>query len=194
VYNKRMVKPIVLDLEEGEIIIREIKRHPIRLIPIFAGGLIAVIAILALQFVILNNPGFVTTENLPFGVATINLVFLVMIVLIVAFTLILASVDWANELVVTSENIIQVLQFTPFNRQVSQINLAKIQDVSVRQSGVFPSLFNYGSISIETAGEAANFYFRYAMDPTIAARVIVEAQEQYTQRRRQNSAAATTTM
>lgn len=185
-----MAKPIVLDLEEGEVIIREIKRHPIRLVPIFFGGGVLIMALLALQFFIMNNPGFLSSQNMPLETISVGAIFITMVVLIIIFTLIMASVDMANELVVTNENIVQVLQFTPFNRQVSQINLAKIQDVSVRQSGIFPSLFNYGSISIETAGEAANFYFRYAMDPNMASRVIVEAQEQYVQRRQQKSHAS----
>lgn len=181
-----MAKPIILDLDENEVIIREIKRHPIRLIPIFAFGVLAILAVLALMVFVLRNPGFVDVSSVPLGLSSIYLGFGVLVALIILFTIIVASVDLANELVVTNENVIQVLQFTPFSRQISQINLAKIQDVSVKQSGVFPSIFNYGAISIETAGEAANFYFRYALDPTVASRVIVEAQEQYVKKNQTN--------
>jgi len=184
-----MPTPIVLDLEENERIIYEIKRHPIRLIPMFAVAIVAIISLLLLMFMILSNEvSLINVSDLPFGQFALYLSFAVMVALVFVFTLILASVDMANELVVTNENIVQVLQYTPFNRKVSHLNLAKIQDVSIRQKGVLPSLFNYGSISIETAGEAANFYFRFAINPTVAGKIIVEAQEQYVKTRHNNPA------
>ena len=88
----------------------------------------------------------------------------------------------SNQLVVTNENIIQVLQFSLFNRQVSQLNLAKIQDVSVDQAGLIQLYFNFGTISIETAGEAYNFNFPFAEDPNKIAKIIIEAHEDYVRR------------
>ncbi len=88
----------------------------------------------------------------------------------------------SNQLVVTNENIIQVLQFSLLNRQVSQLNLAKIQDVSVDQVGIIPLFFKYGTIEIETAGEASNFKFTYTENPNRIAKIIIEAHEDYVRR------------
>ena len=116
------------------------------------------------------------------GAAVWGLLFGLVISLVSLFTYIASRVYQSNQLVVTNENIIQVLQFSLFNRQVSQLNLAKIQDVSVDQVGLVQLYFGYGTIEIETAGEAANFKFPYAEDPNRIAKMIIEAHEDYIRR------------
>ena len=95
------------------------------------------------------------------------------------FTIIGTWVYKQYRLVVTNENIIQVLQFGLFNQQVSQLNLAKIQDVTVDQAGILPAFFGYGTLDIETAGEQSNFRFKYTTDPNTIAKIIIEAHEDF---------------
>ena len=66
-----------------------------------------------------------------------------------------------------------------FTRQVSQLNLAKVQDVSADQIGVFAHMFNYGTLEVETAGEAANFKFLYTPDAGRVSKLIIEAHQNY---------------
>ena len=120
--------------------------------------------------------------NLDLGVGVWSVLFGMILALVALFTYIGGRVYKSNHLVVTNENIIQVLQFSLFNRQVSQLNLAKIQDVSVDQVGLVQAYFGYGTIEIETAGEASNFKFAYAENPTRVAKIIIEAHEDYIRR------------
>ena len=55
--------------------------------------------------------------------------------------------------IVTDESIIDVFQQGFFGRKIVQISLLRVQDVSSNIQGLFPTLFAYGNILIETAGE-----------------------------------------
>lgn len=171
-----MVKQKILNLDKSERIVLEIKRHPIGLWGFYIFGAISTFIILGILF-------FVTSQNDSFNVEIPQSVYAVsfslLIAIFVAFTWIGIFVYKENELIVTNENIIQILQFGLFNKQVSQLNLAKIQDVSVDQVGIIQTYFNYGTLEIETAGEAANFKFKYTPNPNTAAKIIIEAHEDF---------------
>ena len=168
----------ILDLDKNEEVLQEIRRHPIGLIGIYGVGGLSVVTLLVLLFVLVS----VDTPILNVSDVGYALIFGTLSVLMMLFTYIGVYVYNRNELVLTNENIIQVLQFSLFNRQVSQLNLTKIQDVSVDQAGLIQTFFKYGTIEIETAGEAANFRFPFAPNPNIAAKMIIEAHEDYVRR------------
>lgn len=169
-------KKVLLELDPNETIIVELKRHPISAFGIIASTAIAIAVCLTLLFLAVKN-----SDTLSFGLGsgTYGLIFGGLSLLIAVFGYIAIIVDRSNELVVTDENIIQILQYSLFSNQTSQLNLAKIQDVSVDTMGIFPSLFNYGTLDIETAGEASNFKFRFAPNPNQVAKQIIEAHEAY---------------
>lgn len=57
--------------------------------------------------------------------------------------------------IVTNERIIDVEQHGFFSRRISEIPLARVQDVTLEVHGVLHTLFNYGTIRIQTAGETS---------------------------------------
>lgn len=61
-----------------------------------------------------------------------------------------------NVLVVTNERIIDLDVSWPFHRVVTEARLEQVQDVSLKQGGLFASVFNYGSIYVQTAGIEQN--------------------------------------
>lgn len=84
---------------------------------------------------------------------------------------------------ITNERIINVAQQGLLSREVSELSLAQVEDVSVRMDGFWQSLFNYGLLVIETAGRGtADFrpgvdgYFTISAvpDPNRIARMIIE--------------------
>ncbi len=80
-------------------------------------------------------------------------------------------------MMLTNESIVQRLQMTPFAHKLSQLALDDIEDLTVTQQGFLASLFNYGILTIETAGEAQNFIFKDAANPQAASREIITAKE-----------------
>ncbi len=169
----------ILDIDKNEQIIVDIRRHNIGLYVIYAGGIGSIAALLGVMYLAITHGD---SLNVDIPSAVYGLGFGLLILLVALLTYVGERVYKSNQLVVTNENIIQVLQFSLLNRQVSQLNLAKIQDVSVDQKGLLQLFFNYGTIEIETAGEAANFKFPYAENPNKIAKIIIEAHEDYIRR------------
>jgi uncharacterized membrane protein YdbT with pleckstrin-like domain len=171
-----MIIEQILNLDKDEIILKEIKRHPVGLWGLYIFGIGSIFLLLGLLYWVLhsNSGNFVELSDAGY----VGL-FGFLIMLFALFTFVGIHVYTRNELVITNENIIQILQFGLFNRQISQLNLAKVQDVSVDQAGILSTFFGYGTLEIETAGEAANFKFRYAPTPNICAKIIIEAHENY---------------
>lgn len=54
--------------------------------------------------------------------------------------------------VVTNQRIVDVLKKHPLNLRVSTADLVNIQDMSIVKSGITPTLLNYGTVVLETAG------------------------------------------
>jgi len=67
--------------------------------------------------------------------------------------------------VITNKRIVDIHQFGFFRRQVSIFLLAHIQDVTTDVSGVLPTLFGFGTIHVETAGQEERFLMRGLRDP-----------------------------
>jgi uncharacterized membrane protein YdbT with pleckstrin-like domain len=79
--------------------------------------------------------------------------------------------------IVTNERIINIEQRGFFNRDISELKLTKIQDVTSEIIGVIPTLLNYGNIYVQTAGKEERFNFCQIPDPNYVKNVIVQLQE-----------------
>ena len=64
-----------------------------------------------------------------------------------------------------------------FNREISNIRLENIQDVSVETNGIIATMFKFGDISLETAGEKDNFYLKSASNAENIKKIISNAIE-----------------
>jgi uncharacterized membrane protein YdbT with pleckstrin-like domain len=59
--------------------------------------------------------------------------------------------------IITTERVVNVEQKGLFNREVSELNLEKIQDITTEVRGIIPTFLNYGDVFIQTAGEKERF-------------------------------------
>jgi len=75
---------------------------------------------------------------------------------------------YLNVWIVTSERIIDVHQRGLFSRELLTAELERVQDVTVDTEGLFQTLFDYGALTIHTAGEGSNFIITAAAHPSIA--------------------------
>lgn len=66
---------------------------------------------------------------------------------------------------VTNDRLLDIQQKTIFARTVSEVDLYQIQDVTSEVHGIFPSIFNYGNIILQTAGPVPKFIFRNISNP-----------------------------
>jgi uncharacterized membrane protein YdbT with pleckstrin-like domain len=67
--------------------------------------------------------------------------------------------------ILTNDRIVNVEQQGLFSRTVSELDLYKIQDVTSEVHGAIPTLFNYGNVHIQTAGEEKRFVFEQVSNP-----------------------------
>lgn len=86
---------------------------------------------------------------------TVYIIFYYLIVFSYAFT---SFLTWFyNIFIVTPDRIIDINYSDIVVHEVSETKLNQIEDVRYTQSGFIPTLFNYGDLFAQTAGELPNF-------------------------------------
>lgn len=79
--------------------------------------------------------------------------------------------------VVTDQRIVSIEQEGLFNRIVSELNITRIQDVTSQLKGKVQTFLDYGSVHIQTAGEAQRFVFEQVSHPAEVAKVILQVHD-----------------
>ncbi len=67
--------------------------------------------------------------------------------------------------IITNYRVVNIEQKGLFNREVSELELEKIQDITTEVIGIIPTFLNYGDVFMQTAGETERFCFRNVPDP-----------------------------
>lgn len=68
--------------------------------------------------------------------------------------------------IVTDRRIIDSTQNGFFNRTISELHIARIQDISVQTKGVIQTFFKFGDLQVQTAGAEEKFRFSQIPNPT----------------------------
>lgn len=83
---------------------------------------------------------------------------------------------------ITSEKIIDVEQHGLFARTIAELELYRVQDVTSEVKGFLPTVFHYGTIYVQSAGEQKRFIFENIPHPYEIARQILELAEKNKQK------------
>lgn len=67
--------------------------------------------------------------------------------------------------IITNERIINIEQEGLFNRTASELDLAAVQDTTAEIRGILQTLFTYGQVYVQTAGEKGRFHFKNIDNP-----------------------------
>jgi len=81
--------------------------------------------------------------------------------------------------IVTDHRILEIHQLGLFKRDVSELRLSKIQDVTVKVEGLLPTFFNYGEVIIQTAAEIPEFKFEQIPHPQQVKDKILQLYDQF---------------
>jgi uncharacterized membrane protein YdbT with pleckstrin-like domain len=84
--------------------------------------------------------------------------------------------------IVTDKRIVNIEQKGLFAREVSELQLEKIQDVTIDVRGVIPTFLNYGDIQVQTAGKEEKFLFHNIPDPYAMKDTIMNLQKKFEHR------------
>ena len=158
-----------------EKIIGVVRRHWITYIPtIFLYFILGIIPI------VLLTAAYVT-DSIPQEIGFRTLLALI----ICAYELSIALFFYASFLIyyldmiiITNDRIVEVSQKNLFSRSVSELDLYKIQDSTSDVTGFVATLFDYGTLSLQTAGENENFVFPGVGKPHALRRQIMELAEE----------------
>jgi len=139
-------------LPEEETILLTRKHWLILLFPL-ASIIFTAIIILGIYFVINSASWYPMISSLYF--------FLISVSLLVLWTLGFYSIMIydLNTVIVTNKRIIQNKQKGLFKHSINELELEKIQDISVSISGPLEELLHFGSIEVQSAGAKNKFHF-----------------------------------
>lgn len=178
--GKKLLQNIEFDANEK--IFLEVRKHPIGLVITYVFGILATITVFGLLVLFPASYDFsevaadvsVSSSSLQ---AIIIAVGLFMTLFSILITTVAAYIYSQNVLIVTSEKIAQQLYLSLFSKKISQLSIADVQDSTVTQNGIFPHMFNYGTVIIETAGEQRNYNFTFAPNPYDVSKALTGAHE-----------------
>ncbi|MCX7996169.1 MAG: hypothetical protein N2691_00210 [Patescibacteria group bacterium] len=147
---------------ENEKVILLIREHPVTQIPwvLQSVGMLLILFLLNLIIPDIFNVWQVLFFNL-FSLAAI------------------AAFIWLNYLrwnyhvgLITNERILDIDFKSALYKEVSIAKLSNVEEISSASAGYAGTLFNYGDISVMTAGADVNIEFRHAPDPSFIVKLI----------------------
>ena len=148
-------------LVAGEHVVVIVRKHIIGLIFIYLQALVGLIALQS------------QSNRLIVGLVLLGVTILILFLFVATY------VYRASRLLVTDKNLIQISQKSLFIRTVSRLSMSNVEDVSADQRGILATIFNYGTLHIQTAGERPNFDFRYCPTPNKYADQVLEARQAF---------------
>ena len=86
---------------------------------------------------------------------------------------------YLNIQIITSRRIVDVDQQSLFSHRVSELDMAKIEDVTGETKGFFGTIFSYGNVYVQTAGTIEHFVFHNIPHPDKVEKLILDIYEQY---------------
>lgn len=90
-----------------------------------------------------------------------------------------AWVDYYMDVwLVTTDRLISYEQNGLFNRTVAELRLSRVQDVTSKVRGFWGTIFHYGDVTVETAGEYVNFELKNISKPyEVAEKILRQADD-----------------
>lgn len=147
--------------EAKEDVVLFLRQHPIVNVPWIIIAIILVLAPTVLfPFIAVFLP---VAASLPVGYMIVGTVFWY----VATFGFILGNfLYWFfNIYIVTNERVVDIDFLYLLYKRFSQAELSKIQDISFTSGGILATIFDYGNVTIETAGEAPNLEFEKIPHP-----------------------------
>lgn len=150
---------------KGEKVVLLLRRHPLTNLRWVFLGLLMVLAPLVLG-------SFPILDFLPSNFKFISVLGWYMISVAFIFENFLSW--FFNVNIVTDERIIDIDFVNLIYKEISDADIDKIQDVTVKVGGVVQTIFNYGDVYIQTASERPRFEFLSVPKPEEVAKILQE--------------------
>jgi len=164
--------------QENEEILLVIREHWFYLFTkLLAWGVFILVLFLADHYVPAYLPGLVQDPYLAYYDLFKN-VFLVSILL---GLFMIWALYYLNIQVITNERIVDISQESLFDHRVSELSIAKIEDVTGETHGFFGTVFSFGNVRVQTAGTQEFFLFENIPHPDKVEKLILDLYEKQSQ-------------
>lgn len=100
---------------------------------------------------------------------------LIWVFIIWNFLFLLWTDHYLDIVVITNKNLIDVEQKGIFAREISILELSKIQDITTDVGGFIPTVLGFGDIHIQSAGTSKEFLIKNIANPDVVRNKIKEA-------------------
>lgn len=164
--------------DPSEIIMREALKHPIGNLVIYTLALLVIMTLLGSASLFITDSEILGEFNLSPGARALGGLGAVVLAVIVAALAYAATVVYSkSRMILTNQKLVYIRYHSLFSRDVSQLNIGEVQDVSVTQHSIWDRIFKMGSITVETAGEQNNYVFTHVANPHKFAHLTIQAHE-----------------
>lgn len=162
---------------KGEYLVCEVRKHPLGIIYVFIQAIIGFAVAGGLLLLLL--PDFLSDDNRASTTSSALLVLVFLAALMLLILMVATYLYTQNKIIVTNKNVTQVIQRGLFSRKVSELSLGSVEDVTADKHGIMGTIFDYGDLRIETAGEQNNFHFSYCPRPNYYGQQLLDARQNY---------------
>lgn len=163
-------------LEPGEQVVVVVRKHPIGIVGIYIEALVGLLVVFGL-FLAIAPDFFNGVSDHAYKVLVGIIVF--GLAVLVFFLFIATYVYRQSRLIVTDRSLVQILQKSLFIRKISRLSMSNVEAVAAEERGMLSTIFDYGTITVQTAGTLENFIFPYCPTPAKYADQIIEARQRY---------------
>jgi uncharacterized membrane protein YdbT with pleckstrin-like domain len=172
----------MIEFDENEQLLMEVRKDPFGLFMIYFFGTLVTLVLFGVMVLGVSSLDFSSvTSGTGVDDGSFKSIIVILGFILTVFSLVITAIGaflYRNNVVlITSEKIAQMLYVSLFNRKISQLSIADVQDVTVKQQGIFAHIFNYGTLTIETAGEQSNYTFTFTPEPYETAKALVGSHE-----------------
>jgi uncharacterized membrane protein YdbT with pleckstrin-like domain len=173
-----------LKLEAGETLLKVIHRHWLTLFTqLFVLGIFALLPVIGWLIVLMGQhaaaPVTLTVTSYTGHVVFFYFTWLLFVWMALANTLLNHYLD---VFAITNKRIISIDQRGFFHRHMGSFRLEKLQDVNVDVHGIIATLFDYGTLEVETAsGSDGEFRAHHLPNPRELKNLILETSQQFSQ-------------
>lgn len=154
----------------------KLRRHPITFVPIFVLFVVLLSAPIGLYFLL--NALFPTIIYSTIGFPIIVLFGSSYYLSNYLFFYVQFIDYYLDVWIITNDRIVDIEQHGLFTKTITELDLFRIQDVTVEINGIFPTLFDYGNLTVQTASSNTHIIFYNIAHPNEIRRELIHLSDE----------------
>ncbi|HEY4520440.1 MAG TPA: PH domain-containing protein [Candidatus Paceibacterota bacterium] len=155
---------MIIDLQAGEYVIKEIRKHWFYLVLKAFGLFFACVLLVGIVYGIMN---YVSDLLVVQGDSGYLYLFLLAVLIFLAWLSFFAFFTkyYLDYWIITNRRIIDMDLIGFFHENISTVHMHDIEDIEIEKKGLFQTLIGFGSLSLQSAGAIRTFFIRDVPNP-----------------------------